>query len=635
MPPQHGISLLPSSALKYAPPRSDFKKSQTLDYRNGYSIAENTFNGSSSGAFDDDELIKALSQSAKLQFSAGKQIKGPLQERGTRFLTGRKVEEEGKTIFLPAHVAFDKTVLRFDAYFKQTVHDSTEQYHIRKVRILYFVEDDTISVVEPPIENSGIPQGILIKRQKLPKSSEEFFGIRDFDVGKNVTFYGKTFRIVSCDHFTQKYMLQNENRQMSPAEPMPIDQYILSRSRPHRIARSTPPNDKLRRFLEHDRQVLRFFCVWDDRDSMFGELREFVLHYYLVDDSIEVREVQKPNQGRDPFPILLRRQRLPKAFTELVNLNTGEMVGWRDLGVGKTVDVLGRKFLMRACDDYTKQYYKTNLNLPESSFAAVRIPELDDNVDDRVDGSGDPEQQQQQPYPPYNGFGTEEDSLGSCKYLVLKPPKKDFHKMLENENKVFRFVAVLEEDDGPGFGTDRGTVRPSDRRFVLSYHLSDDTLTLYEPQSRNSGIAGGKFLERTRTLKPGHTPQNPAYYDAADLYVGAKIIVNNHKFTLVEADEYVLRFMEEKKDTFWRADWKKVIDRICASQEGEALLGRLGAAFREQDVAQTGWVDANVASGLVKSLCSGVISLHEMITLVRAFQDPNHGNQVNYARLFC
>ena len=57
--------------------------------------------------------------------------------------------------------------------------------------------------------------------------------------------------------------------------------------------------------------MLRFYCVWDDRDAMFGEMRPFVLHYFLVDDTIEIREVHEPNDGRDPFPVLLRRQRLP------------------------------------------------------------------------------------------------------------------------------------------------------------------------------------------------------------------------------------------------------------------------------------------------------------------------------------
>ena len=32
-------------------------------------------------------------------------------------------------------------------------------------------------------------------------------------------------------------------------------------------------------------QVLRFYMAWDDRKSLYGELRPFVLHYYLSDDN--------------------------------------------------------------------------------------------------------------------------------------------------------------------------------------------------------------------------------------------------------------------------------------------------------------------------------------------------------------
>lgn len=34
-----------------------------------------------------------------------------------------------------------------------------------------------------------------------------------------------------------------------------------------------------------------------------------------------------------------------------------------------------------------------------------------------------------QPVPPYNGFGSEEDSLGSVYSLQPKPPRKDINKM--------------------------------------------------------------------------------------------------------------------------------------------------------------------------------------------------------------
>jgi hypothetical protein len=49
--------------------------------------------------------------------------------------------------------------------------------------------------------------------------------------------------------------------------------------------------------------VLRFFANSEDLP--------FVVHYFLADDTIEIREVHHPNDGRDSFPLLLRRQRVP------------------------------------------------------------------------------------------------------------------------------------------------------------------------------------------------------------------------------------------------------------------------------------------------------------------------------------
>lgn len=37
------------------------------------------------------------------------------------------------------------------------------------------------------------------------------------------------------------------------------------------------------------------------------------------------------------------------------------------------------------------------------------------------------------PVPPYNGFGSEEDSLSSCKGLLPKPSKADFQKFMEKD----------------------------------------------------------------------------------------------------------------------------------------------------------------------------------------------------------
>ena len=37
-----------------------------------------------------------------------------------------------------------------------------------------------------------------------------------------------------------------------------------------------------------------------------------------------------------------------------------------------------------------------------------------------------------------------------------------------------------------------------ERKFVLSYFLADDTLSIFEPPQRNTGITGGKYLERSK-----------------------------------------------------------------------------------------------------------------------------------------
>ncbi len=64
-----------------------------------------------------------------------------------------------------------------------------------------------------------------------------------------------------------------------------------------------------------------------------------------------------------------------------------------------------------------------------------------------------------------------------------------------------------------------------------------------------AGIIGGKFLERCRIAKPKATDTDPSiYYMADDLYIGSKVEFNRHRFVLISADEYALRYMEKHPD---------------------------------------------------------------------------------------
>ncbi len=243
-----------------------------------------------------------------------------------------------------------------------------------------------------------------------------------------------------------------------------------------------------------DRKVLRFYAVWNDRDAMSSEIRPFIIQYYLMDDTVEVREVHKANDGRDPFPVLIRRQKVPKnryqtksTFASIYLELTDEEIKNNyfrphDFGLGQTVNIYGRDFVIYDMDNFTKAFYYQNLGVTD--FTPLR--------DENVLGTRSHAFPKME-IPPYNGYGSLEDSLQNCLHLIPEPPKKDYIKLLENQNRILRYEAVLD------------TTSPEDqgRKFVINYRLSDDAISIYEPPIRNSGVIGGKFLEFSRVAKPG------------------------------------------------------------------------------------------------------------------------------------
>lgn len=50
--------------------------------------------------------------------------------------------------------------------------------------------------------------------------------------------------------------------------------------------------------MSNDRKVLLFNVIADN---------PYLIHYYLADNTIDIREVNFPNNGRDPFPLMLKR----------------------------------------------------------------------------------------------------------------------------------------------------------------------------------------------------------------------------------------------------------------------------------------------------------------------------------------
>lgn len=58
----------------------------------------------------------------------------------------------------PKWLKHDRQVLRFDTYFQEPVVESPdENFRVHKCTMLYYLEDDTIHVLEDRMENAGLP----------------------------------------------------------------------------------------------------------------------------------------------------------------------------------------------------------------------------------------------------------------------------------------------------------------------------------------------------------------------------------------------------------------------------------------------------------------------------------------------
>ena len=209
-------------------------------------------------------------------------------------------------------------------------------------------------------------------------------------------------------------------------------------------------------FLEHGTDALCFHVTWDDRSRLYGGIQHFLLMYHLADDTIEiVRASNTIRDGSASFPKLLKRSKLPKSGQAF---DDSDCYSWKDLSIGQLINVFGRKMLLLKCDEFTRTFFsrhgielKDNMPLVVEDQKKVEIKRV---------------------VPPYNGFGSEEDSLRSCTGSINPPPlKKDFSAN-KKSGMVLHFHASLVVDDGADDAI---------RKFAISYFLEDDTISIHEP----------------------------------------------------------------------------------------------------------------------------------------------------------
>ncbi|XP_055637635.1 EF-hand domain-containing protein 1-like [Toxorhynchites rutilus septentrionalis] len=501
---------------------------QSFKYINGYPVPEKPICGLGGEQLNEDSIYYCTDENDSVLYDP--------------ILTYGRVQKLPVDPFRPHFVLFDQKTLKFYAFFRQAVCESPrETFRIRYVNILYFLEDDTMTVLEPVIENCGYPQGRLVRRGKISKNCRgDTYSWKDLNIGIDLEIHGYVFHITDCDPFTKEFLLSNgielNEMELPPPDPAMNERSISARQSFKHHKMYPVQEDKLRKYLEYQGKVLHFDCLLDEPDQPGGEKMTYKLFYFLEDDTVSIKELKENQEGRDYFPMLLRKQKLPKNWKdkpvtypsicmEQSDHEVSEYYSPKDLLVGGTIFVYGRKFLLLGCDRFTRNYYERILKIVQPD--AVRM----DSPEPRARRTA---------LPIYLGLGTPEDSIASHHNLVPKHPRKDLVTYLINMNKYLRYGCILD------------SAHPEDsiRRFVLSLSLADGTISIMESKIRNSGIRGGRFLSPTKVWKPDCDPNAPEYYTARDFYIDTIITVHSHRFKIISADLYVYRYMQAHPEMF-------------------------------------------------------------------------------------
>lgn len=117
------------------------------------------------------------------------------------------------------------------------------------------------------------------------------------------------------------------------------------------------------------------------------------------------------------------------------------------------------------CDGFTREYYQKNYGIEE--FIPIGKP-IENESNNIIEYS----------LPPFNGWGSLEDSAANCISIQPKAPHRDMNKFLKLDRCNLRFKAQMISN----------VAENSQRTFIITFHLNDDTISVFEVADRNSGF---------------------------------------------------------------------------------------------------------------------------------------------------
>jgi hypothetical protein len=225
--------------------------------------------------FDTETINSGSSRHATALAPTGttKEVSDPTDVSGRYSFHRKKVDRSNGNIplpfcpssALPPFLEHDRRVLLFNAYYEENVLQSAiEDKRVLISEIYFYVEDGTIEIIQTKQENSGIPQGVFLRRSKVPKpGSSRFYEINDLKIGNEVMIYGRKFHIVSCNGSTKEYVMNCHGWDSKDVEqlPLPRDHFAESIKAKMRRESGVPGVDRKRKMNDTYHAIIPVHCA--------------------------------------------------------------------------------------------------------------------------------------------------------------------------------------------------------------------------------------------------------------------------------------------------------------------------------------------------------------------------------------
>ena len=288
-----------------------------------------------------------------------------------------KLGEDSAT---PAWVACDGQSLSYGAYFVDKALDGRDRP--RKCVIGFHLEDGTVDVHEHKTDNSGIVQGRILKRHAAVGASGEPLAIADFQIG-SVAIYGREYNVVCCDAYTREF-LRKEGLTIAADVPFPdtlVDEgpgvlgtigMGVRGVGGKRVFETDPVEVVIGASSASSNQIAEPAIDPFTKDVplvqvLVGRQRPGyrALHPQLLPRGRYRGGSREKAPGRDPFPKMLARSKLPAggAVRRRSPRREDQDVPQKpaDIVMGQPVGVYGRNLTVHDCDDFTRAYYVKTL----------------------------------------------------------------------------------------------------------------------------------------------------------------------------------------------------------------------------------------------------------------------------------